>query len=103
MVVGVSDVSGFVYDRDGLDIPQLMKDMKGKEKRADLSEIKNSPYSYDISDKDRIFEVGADVFIPAAMTGVINNRTAPKILSQGIKVIVRGSKHSNHSISSPSI
>ena len=88
MVVGVSDVSGFVYDRDGLDIPQLMKDMKGKEKLADLSEIKNSSYSYDISDKDRIFEVGADVFIPAAMTGVINDRTAPKILEQGIKVIV---------------
>jgi len=87
-VVGVSDVSGFVYDRNGLDIPQLMKDMKGKEKLADLSEIKNGPYSYDISDKDRIFEVGADVFIPAAMTGVINDRTAPKILDQGIKVIV---------------
>jgi glutamate dehydrogenase (NAD(P)+) len=85
-VVGVSDVSGFVYDRDGLDIPQLMKDMKGKEKLADLSEIKNG--SYHISDKDRIFEVGADVFIPAAMTGVINDRTAPKILDQGIKVIV---------------
>jgi glutamate dehydrogenase (NAD(P)+) len=87
-VVGVSDVSGFVYDRNGLDILQLMKDMKGKEKLADLSEIKNGPYSYDISDKDRIFEVGADVFIPAAMTGVINDRTAPKILDQGIKVIV---------------
>lgn len=85
-VVGVSDVSGFVYDRDGLDIPQLMKDMEGKEKLADLSEIKNG--SYDISDKDRIFEVGADVFIPAAMTGVINDRTAPKILDQGTKVIV---------------
>jgi glutamate dehydrogenase (NAD(P)+) len=87
-VVGVSDVSGFVYDRDGLNIPQLMKDMEGKEKLADLSEIKNGSYSYDISDKDRIFEVGADVFIPAAMTGVINDRTAPKILDQGIKVIV---------------
>jgi len=87
-VVGVSDVSGFVYDKDGLDIPQLMMDMKGKEKLADLSKINNRSYPYDISDKDRIFEVGADVFIPAAMTGVINDRTAPKLLDQGIKVIV---------------
>jgi glutamate dehydrogenase (NAD(P)+) len=87
-VVGVSDVSGFVYDRHGLDIPQLMKDMKEKEKLADLSEIKKKSYSYDISDKDRIFEVEADIFIPAAMTGVINDRTSPKILDQGIKVIV---------------
>jgi glutamate dehydrogenase (NAD(P)+) len=87
-VVGVSDVSGFVYDRDGLDIPQLMKDMKGKGKLADLSGIKKNSNSYDISDKDRIFEVETDIFIPAAMTGVINDRTSPKILDQGVKVIV---------------
>lgn len=87
-VVGVSDVSGFVYDRNGLDIPQLMKDMKGKGKLADLSGIKKNSNSYDISDKDRIFEVETDIFIPAAMTGVINDRTSPKILDQGVKVIV---------------
>ena len=84
-VVGVSDVSGFVYDDKGLDIPQLMRDMREKEKLADLSNVQ---LNYDVSDKDRIFEVEADIFIPAAMTGVINDRTAPKILDQGIKTIV---------------
>jgi glutamate dehydrogenase (NAD(P)+) len=87
-VVGVSDVSGFVYDSDGLDIPQLMKDMKEKEKLADLSNIRKTTYSYDISDKDRIFEVESDIFIPAAMTAVINDKTAPKIINQGIKLVV---------------
>ncbi len=84
-VVGVSDVSGFVYDDKGLDIPQLMRDMREKEKLADLS---NMQHNYDVSDKDRIFEVEADIFIPAAMTGVINDKTAPKIIDQGIKTIV---------------
>ena len=31
-VVGISDVSGFIYKEDGLNIPRLMKDMKGKTK-----------------------------------------------------------------------
>jgi len=84
-VVGVSDVSGFVYDNKGLDIPQLMKDMREKEKLADLSKAQ---HHYNVSDKDEIFEVEADIFIPAAMTGVINDKTAPKILDQGIKTIV---------------
>ena len=62
-----------------------MKDMREKEKLSDLSDRK---YSYNISDKDTIFEVKADIFIPAAMTGVINDSTAPKLLEQEIKVIV---------------
>jgi glutamate dehydrogenase (NAD(P)+) len=84
-VVGVSDVSGFVYEPKGLNILQLMDDMREKEKLSDLSDTK---YSYNISDKDTIFEVEADIFIPAAMTGVINDKTAPKLLEQGVKVIV---------------
>jgi glutamate dehydrogenase (NAD(P)+) len=38
--------------------------------------------------KDDIFEVDSDVFIPAAMGGVINDKTAPKLLEHGIKIIV---------------
>jgi glutamate dehydrogenase (NAD(P)+) len=84
-VVGVSDVSGFIYSRDenGLNIPKLMKDMKGKAKLSDLKE-----YGYEIRDKDEIFEIGLDIFIPAAMGGVINNKTASKLLGNGIKMVV---------------
>jgi len=62
-----------------------MKDMAEEEKLSDLSDSK---YYYNISDKDTIFEVDADIFIPAAMTGVINDKTAPKLLENGIKIIV---------------
>jgi glutamate dehydrogenase (NAD(P)+) len=84
-VVGVSDVSGFIYSKDenGLNIPKLMKDMKGKAKLSDLQD-----YGYDIRDKDEIFEIDLDIFIPAAMGGVITNKTAPKLLGNGIKMVV---------------
>jgi glutamate dehydrogenase (NAD(P)+) len=90
-IVGVSDVSGFIYNKGGLDIPRLMLDMRGKAKLSDLvnDDNKNVPHSrYDILDKDDIFEVDSDVFIPAAMGGVINDKTAPKLLEHGIKIIV---------------
>jgi glutamate dehydrogenase (NAD(P)+) len=31
-IVGVSDVSGFIYNKDGINIPRLMLDMRGKAK-----------------------------------------------------------------------
>ena len=103
-IVGVSDVSGFIYDKNGLNIPRLMIDMRGKIKLSDLSsknqqqdnngnKNKNNSscylhHRYDIRDKDEIFEVDSDVFIPAAMGGVINDKTAPKLLEHGVRIIV---------------
>jgi glutamate dehydrogenase (NAD(P)+) len=92
-VVGVSDVSGFIYEENGLNIPRLMMDMRGKTYLSDLDKkqhIKNSSFQqhYDIRNKDEIFDVDADIFIPAAMGGVINDRTASKLLEHGIKIIV---------------
>ena len=107
-VVGVSDVSAFIYDRNGLNIPRLMTDMKGKTKLSELSrdhhhlsssstsEHRSSnsnnsiarEHQYDIRDKDEIFDVDADIFIPAALGGVINDKTAPKLREHGVKIIV---------------
>ncbi len=84
-VVGVSDVSGFIYNKEenGLNIPKLMKDMKGKAKLSDLKD-----YGYDIRDKDEIFEIALDIFIPAAMGGVINNKTSSKLVGNGVKMVI---------------
>jgi len=100
-IVGVSDVSGFIYDKDGLNIPRLMTDMRGRTKLSDLgsksqqqgnnnNNKKSSSYHYhyNIRDKDEIFEVNSDIFIPAAMGRVINDKTAPKLLEHGIRIIV---------------
>jgi glutamate dehydrogenase (NAD(P)+) len=92
-VVGVSDVSGFVFDENGLNIPQLMIDMKDKSKLSDLlvdNQHHQQQYSYDILDKDEIFNVDSDIFIPAALTGVINDNTAHQLLKHNVKIIVEG-------------
>src|SRR4029079_929043 len=90
-VIGVSDVSGFVFDDNGLDIPQLMRDMKDKSKLSDLlNNQQQQQYLYNILDKDEIFNVDSDVFIPAALTGVINDKTASKLLEHNVKIIIEG-------------
>ena len=80
-VVAISDVSGFIYNKDGLNIPRLMLDMKGKLKLSDLK-------GYGVKDKEEIFEIDSDIFIPAAMSDVINDKTAPKLLEHGVKIVV---------------
>ena len=90
-VIGVSDVSGFVFDDNGLDIPQLMSDMKDKSKLSDLlNNQQQQQHLYNILEKDEIFNVDSDVFIPAALTGVINDKTASKLLEHNVKIIVEG-------------
>ena len=80
-VVAISDVSGYIYNKDGLNIPRLMKDMKGKTRLSDLK-------GYDMYDKDAIFEVDSDIFIPAAVGDVITDKTASKLLEHNVKMIV---------------
>jgi glutamate dehydrogenase (NAD(P)+) len=82
-VVAISDVFGFIYNKDGLNIPRLMMDMKGKTRLSDLKEA-----NYDIRDKDEIFEIESDIFIPAAVGDVITDKTAPKLLGHGVKLVV---------------
>jgi glutamate dehydrogenase (NAD(P)+) len=80
-VVAISDVSGFIYNKDGLNIPRLMKDMRGKTKFSDLN-------GYQICDKEGIFDVDSDVFIPAAIGDVITEKTASKLLEHNTKMVV---------------
>jgi glutamate dehydrogenase (NAD(P)+) len=80
-VVSISDISGLVYNKDGLNIPRLMIDMKGKSMLSDLD-------GYDILNKNQIFEFDSDIFIPAAMGNVIVDDTVRKILDHGVKIVV---------------
>jgi glutamate dehydrogenase (NAD(P)+) len=80
-VVAISDFSGFIYNKDGLNIPRLMKDIKGKTRFSDLK-------GYDVCDKEGIFDVDSDIFIPAAIGDVITDKTASKLLEHKIKMVV---------------
>jgi len=80
-VVAISDVSGLVCNKDGLNIPRLMIDMKGKSILSDLD-------GYDILDKNQIFEFNSDIFISAAMGNVIIVKTVTKLLNHGVKIVI---------------
>jgi glutamate dehydrogenase (NAD(P)+) len=80
-IVAISDVSGFVHDKDGLNILRLMKDMKGKTRFSDLK-------GYNIYDKEGIFDIDSDIFIPAAIGDVITDKTASKLLKHNIKMVI---------------
>ncbi len=64
-----------------------MNDMREKGSLSDLSD-NHQKQKYNILDKDEIFEVDADIFIPAALTGIINENTASKLLDHHVKIIV---------------
>jgi glutamate dehydrogenase (NAD(P)+) len=87
-VVAISDVSGMIYDPSGIDVPRLMKDMRGKDKFADLKKEEDNESTYRIRRKEDIFEIDSDIFIPAAVSDSINDRTAPKLFEHGTKVVI---------------
>jgi glutamate dehydrogenase (NAD(P)+) len=87
-VVAISDISGMIYDPSGIDVPRLMKDMRDKEKFEDLKKEEDGESKYRIRGKDEIFEIDSDIFIPAAVSDSINDKTAPKLLEHDTKVIV---------------
>ncbi len=86
-VVAISDISGTINDPSGIDVPRLMKDMRGKEKFADLKK-EGGESRYRIGGRDGIFEIGSDIFVPAAVSDSINDKTAPKLLQHGTRMIV---------------
>ncbi len=83
-VVAISDVSGMISDLNGIDIPKAMKQMRGKEKLADLRD----GGTYRVRSNEEIFEIECDIFIPAAVSDAINDSTAPRLLEHGTKMIV---------------
>lgn len=87
-VVAISDISGMIHNPSGIDVPRLMKDMRGKDKFTDLKKEDDNESRYRIRRKEDIFEIDSDIFIPAAVSDSINDRTAAKLLEHGAKVVI---------------
>jgi glutamate dehydrogenase (NAD(P)+) len=75
-VVAISDVTGGIYEKNGIDVAAIFR-MK------DLSQVKSDNR---ISSTD-VLEVECDILIPAALGGVISSKNADKIAAQ---IIVEG-------------
>jgi glutamate dehydrogenase/leucine dehydrogenase len=68
-IVAVSDSSGMIYKKSGLDI-EVILDLKKNGKPC--TECADSDPEVEVRDRNEISSVAVDVFVPAAMGGVIN-------------------------------
>ncbi|OGS28032.1 MAG: hypothetical protein A2297_02080 [Elusimicrobia bacterium RIFOXYB2_FULL_48_7] len=80
-VVAISDVSGGLYNKEGLDINKLSEYVKTK------GVVSGFPGADKLSNEELLALDDIEVLIPAALENVINEKTAPKIKA---KIIVEG-------------
>ncbi len=76
-IVAVSDVSGGLYNKDGIDVKALMDYVKKNKV------INGFPWAKEI-DGDKIFELDVDMLIPAALEGVITLDNVDRIKARYI-------------------
>ncbi len=79
-IVAVSDVHGAIARREGLDLEHLLAHVAKSGTVTGFSEAQEIAPS-------ELFSVDCEVFIPAAVDGVLNERTAPALKAQ---IVVEG-------------
>ena len=79
-VVAVSDVTGALYNGNGIDIPALMSHVQKS------SSVVGFPGAQEISGED-IFSLKADIFVPAALENTISKSNAHLL---DVKIIAEG-------------
>lgn len=74
-VVGIADVNGLVYCKDGLDVEKLVSTRlpKGEMNRESFED------NYEVYPNSKWLEMECDILIPAALEDVINKDNADKI------------------------
>jgi len=76
-VVAVSDVSGAIYHKDGIDVPKAVNWVKEGNMLTDLEGVEHIT-------NDQLLELEVDVLIPAAIDGVITNKNMQNIKAKMI-------------------
>lgn len=79
-IIAVSDVDGGVFNREGLNIPRLIKHVEKTGGVRDFKGAKNISNS-------KLLELKCDILVPAAIEGQITERNAGRIRA---KIIIEG-------------
>ncbi|MFA5381743.1 MAG: Glu/Leu/Phe/Val dehydrogenase [Candidatus Micrarchaeia archaeon] len=81
-IIAISDISGMVYDKEGLNINNLINDMKGKEYLKDCG--------MEIKDKEELLYLECDVLAPSALENQITKENADKVKAKIILEMANG-------------
>jgi glutamate dehydrogenase/leucine dehydrogenase len=76
-VVAISDVSGAIYNKNGLDIPKCVEWVKGRRYLKDMAGV-------ELITNDELLELDVDILIPAAIDGVVTKNNAHKVKARMI-------------------
>ncbi|MDU5615258.1 NADP-specific glutamate dehydrogenase [Varibaculum cambriense] len=87
-VVTVSDSSGWVLDKDGIDV-QLLKQVKEVE-RARLTEYAKRKPGVTYHSGSKPWAVGGTVALPCATQNELTSQDAKRLLDGGVKVVAEG-------------
>jgi glutamate dehydrogenase (NAD(P)+) len=82
-VVAVSDISGAIYNPDGLDVPAAAK-------WVEENKVLEGYPDADHSDGDAVFGLDVDILIPAAIQGVIHKGNAADVKA---RVVIEGANN----------
>ena len=87
-VVTMSDSTGWIYDRDGIDL-DLVKDIK-EVKRGRISEYKDAKASAEYHEGKGVWSVKCDIALPCATQNELLIDDAEELVKNGVKCVCEG-------------
>lgn len=86
IIVGLGEIEGAIYNKDGLDVNEVLKF------RKETGSILNFPGAISIPKEQRetLLEYDCDILVPAALEDVINYKNAPNIKAKIIAEAANG-------------
>lgn len=87
-VVTMSDSTGWIYDRDGIDL-DLVKDIK-EIKRGRISEYKDAKASAEYHEGKGVWSVKCDIALPCATQNELLIDDAKELVKNGVKCVCEG-------------
>lgn len=88
-VVGINDVSGCVYEPEGIDI-ELLKQVKVEQRKLVKDYAALRPNAKFDADLHKLWEIPCDIALPCATQNELNEAGANALIANGIKMLVEG-------------
>lgn len=88
-VISISDSSGYVYDRDGIDL-DLIKDVKDNRRERVSVYAEERGATFYPAGKGSLWSVKCDIALPCATQNELNGNDAKELIQNGVKIVAEG-------------